>query len=55
MILQFVMKMKIRQVFDIMSLYLCKEGRETSKIFSSVDEIDKKFLENSKKKYDGEV
>ena len=49
------MKMKIRQVFDIMSLYLCKEGRETSKIFSSVDEIDKKFLENSKKKYDGEV
>ena len=49
------LKYKIRQVFDIMSLYLCKEGRETSKIFSSVDEIDKKFLENSKKKYDGEV
>ena len=40
---------------DIISLYLSKEGRKTSKIFSNVSEIDKELLNECKKEYEGEV
>lgn len=33
-------KYRIKQLVDIISLYLSKEGRQTSKIFSSVSSID---------------
>lgn len=49
------MKYRIKQILDIISLYLCKEGRNTSKIFSSVSEIDKNLLNECKKEYEGEV
>lgn len=46
---------KIKQFFSIMSLYVRTEGREISKIFSKVSDIDKQLLNSSNKKYDGEV
>lgn len=49
------LKYKLKQAFAIMSLYLSKEGRNTSKIFSSVNEIDKDLLKECKKEYGGEV
>lgn len=49
------LKYKIRQAKDIISLYLSKEGRKTSKIFSNVSEIDKELLNECKKEYEGEV
>lgn len=49
------LKYKLKQAFAIISLYLSKEGRNTSKIFSNVDEIDKELLKECKKEYEGEV
>ncbi len=49
------LKYKIKQANAIISLYLSKEGRETSKIFSSVSEIDKELLKESQKEYEGEL
>ncbi len=49
------LKYKLKQAFAIISLYLSKEGRNTSKIFSSVSEIDKELLNECKKEYEGEV
>ena len=48
------LKYKLKQAFAIISLYLFKEGRNTSKIFSNVDEIDKELLKECKKEYEGE-
>lgn len=48
-------KYRIRQIFAITSLYLSKEGRKVSKIFSNVSEIDKELIEKSQKQYQGEV
>lgn len=48
-------KYKIKQIISIISLYLSKEGRKVSKIFSSVSEIDKELLKEIKKEYQGEV
>lgn len=49
------LKYKLKQAFSIISLYLSKEGRNTSKIFSNVDEIDRELLNECKKKYEGEL
>lgn len=49
------LKYRTKQIFSIMSLYLSKEGRKTSKIFSSVSEIDKELLKECKIEYEGEV
>lgn len=49
------LKYRIKQVFAIISLYLSKEGRQTSNIFSSVSQIDKDLLKECKKEYQGEV
>lgn len=49
------LKYRIKQIFSIISLYLSKEGRKTSKIFSSVSEIDKELLKECKIEYEGEV
>lgn len=49
------LKYKLKQAFAIISLYLSKEGRNTSKIFSNVNEIDKELLNECKKEYEGEV
>ena len=43
------LKYRIRQVFNIIALYLCKEGRNTSRIFSNVSEIDRELLNKSEK------
>lgn len=48
-------KYRIKQIRDIISLYLSTEGRQTSKIFSSVNSIDEEFLNECTKKYEGEV
>ena len=48
-------KYRIKQIVDIISLYLSKEGRQTSKIFSSVSSIDQELLNECTKKYEGEV
>lgn len=46
---------KIKQFFSIISLNMSTEGRNISKIFSKVSNIDKHLLSKSNKKYDGEV
>jgi len=46
---------RIKQIFAILSLYLSKEGRKVSKIFSSVSEIDKELLNKCEIEYQGEV
>lgn len=38
------LKYRIRQIFSIISLYVSKEGRRVSKIFESVNGIDKQLL-----------
>lgn len=48
-------KYRIKQIRDIISLYLSTEGRQTSKIFSSVNSIDEELLNECTKKYEGEV
>lgn len=48
-------KYRLRQMFAIISLFLSSEGRTVSKIFSSVSNIDKHFLEECKSNYQGEV
>lgn len=49
------LKYRIRQVFNIIALYLCKEGRNTSRIFSNVSEIDRELLNKSEKEYEEEL
>lgn len=49
------LKYRINQIFAILSLYLSREGRKISKIFSSVSEMDKELLKECKKDYEGEV
>lgn len=49
------LKYKMKQAFAIISLYLSKEGRSTSQIFSNVNEIDRELLEKCKKEYEGEL
>lgn len=49
------LKYRIKQACAIISLYLSKEGRNTSKIFSNVNEIDEELLNKCKKEYGGEV
>lgn len=46
-------KYRIKQIRDIISLYLSTEGRQTSKIFSSVNSIDEELLNECTKKYEG--
>ena len=48
-------KYRIKQIRDFISLYLSTEGRQTSKIFSSVNSIDEELLNECTKKYEGEV
>ena len=48
-------KYRIKQIRDIISLYLSTEGRQTSKIFSSVNSIDEELLNECTKKYEDEV
>lgn len=49
------LKYRIKQIFSIMSLYLSREGRKISKIFSSVSNVDKELLNECKVQYQGEV
>lgn len=49
------LKYRIRQLASIIRLYLNKEGRQISKIFECVTEIDKELLAESSREYAGEV
>lgn len=47
--------LKIQQLRAIIPLFLSKEGRTVSKIFSNVNGIDKQLLQNCKKQYPAEL
>lgn len=49
------MKYRIKQALAIAEVYLSREGRKVSKIFSGVSEIDRQLLEKRKKEYQGEL
>lgn len=49
------LKYRIKQFFDIMNLFLSKEGRNISKIFADVNGIDKQLLKDCGKSYPGEL
>lgn len=46
---------RLKQALAIASLFLSREGRHVSKIFSSVNEIDNLLLEECQRKYQGEL
>ena len=46
---------KVRWLFSIVSLMLCKEGRKASKLFKNVTQIDQAWLDSTGKTYPGEV
>lgn len=49
------LKYRAKQISSILSLYLFKKGREVSKIFQNVSKIDGELLNNTQKKYEGEI
>lgn len=49
------MKYRIKQALAIAEVYLSREGRKVSKIFSGVSEIDRQLLEKSQEEYQGEL
>lgn len=49
------LKYRAAQIKSILSLYLSKEGRNVSKIFEKVNEIDKQLLSESNKPYPAEL
>lgn len=49
------LRIRIKEIILIISLYLSKEGRYSSNIFKKVDEIDKQLLKESNKNYEGEL
>lgn len=49
------LKYRLKQIHSIISLYLSKEGRKVSKIFESVNGIDKKLLTDVDKAYPAEL
>lgn len=49
------LKNRFMQIKAILSLYATKEGRNVSKIFSSVSDIDKQLLKECHKTYPGEL
>lgn len=49
------LKNRLKQIKAIISLYATKEGRNVSKIFSSVNDIDKQLLKECHKTYPGEL
>lgn len=49
------LKYRLKQMKSILSLYLSKEGRKVSKIFGSVNGIDKQLLADVDKKYPAEL
>lgn len=48
-------KIKMKFMASIVRLMISKEGRDTSKIFGSVQDVDKKMLDNCSKQYKGEL
>lgn len=46
---------RLLQIRSILSLYLSKEGRDVSKIFGSVNEIDKELLSENGRTYPAEL
>lgn len=48
-------KYRLKQIKSILSLYLSKEGRKVSKIFGSVNGIDKQLLADVNKSYPAEL
>ena len=48
-------KYRLKQIESILSLYLSKEGRKVSKIFGSVNGIDKQLLADVNKSYPAEL
>lgn len=46
---------RIRQACAILSLYLSREGREVSRIFTRVSDIDKQLLKDCRQPYKGEL
>ena len=49
------LKYRLKQIKSILSLYLSKEGRKVSKIFGSVNGIDKQLLADVNKAYPAEL
>ncbi|WP_290772390.1 GNAT family N-acetyltransferase [Anaerofustis sp.] len=49
------LKYRLKQIQSIISLYLSKEGRKVSKIFESVNGIDKELLTDVDKTYPAEL
>lgn len=49
------LKYRLKQIKSIISLYLSKEGRNVSKIFESVNGIDKQLLADVNKLYSAEL
>ncbi len=49
------LKYRLKQIKSILSLYLSKEGRKVSKIFGSVNGIDKQLLADVNKVYPAEL
>ena len=47
------LRLRLRMLLSVASLFLSKEGRMVTKIFSSVEEIDQRLLQDTQTEYQG--